>query len=251
VNEGEKRRLIEGYLKSLGRELGEVPGEVRRELVEDVRAHIEEAWAAAPEPSRDALLEIFGRLGEPQALAREQRERLGLAPSGQGSGWEVLAMAAVLLTALLWPLGILLAWLSPRWRDHDKVIATAIPLLGLLLALGLGLSASWSPRPELATARTVVLEGQPPGSAPAAPPSGVSPAQLAGAGLFLYGLVGAPFTAAICLAWRLPSGARRVALLIGVAALALCALLLLLMLPAAGARGTEPASHTLLIDSWR
>lgn len=47
MNEDERRDLIEGYLSRLARELDDIPPSARRELIEDVRNHIEEAWAAS------------------------------------------------------------------------------------------------------------------------------------------------------------------------------------------------------------
>ena len=48
MNEQEKQVAVERYLKELEDELGEVPASRRRELLEDVRSHIEEAWAERP-----------------------------------------------------------------------------------------------------------------------------------------------------------------------------------------------------------
>lgn len=47
----------------------------------------------------------------------------------------VLVLAAVGGTAVLWPVGVLLVWASPRWRLRDKLIATALPLGGLSFSL--------------------------------------------------------------------------------------------------------------------
>ncbi len=65
------------------------------------------------------------------------------------SDQDVLTAVAVGVTAVLWPIGLLLAWASPRWRLVDKLIATVLPLVGLMFSLlvlpagarGLGLSA--------------------------------------------------------------------------------------------------------------
>lgn len=65
------------------------------------------------------------------------------------SDQDVLVIAATAATAVLWPVGLVLAWACPRWRFVDKVIATVLPLTGLILSLvvlpagqrALGLSA--------------------------------------------------------------------------------------------------------------
>ncbi len=52
MNESERQALVERYLRELSRELGDVPASRRRELLEDVRSHIEEGWANSPDRSR-------------------------------------------------------------------------------------------------------------------------------------------------------------------------------------------------------
>ncbi|MCX7622848.1 MAG: hypothetical protein N2Z82_03690 [Thermomicrobium sp.] len=72
----------------------------------------------------------------------------GTAPR-EWSDQELLAAVAVGATAVLWPIGLLLAWASGRWRLADKLIATALPVAGVALSLlvlpsgerGFGLSA--------------------------------------------------------------------------------------------------------------
>ncbi len=76
MNEREKAELVEDYLGRLSRGLQDVHTSSRQELMEDVRRHIDEAWAESPDHSRVALLNILDRLGEPEDLIREERERL-------------------------------------------------------------------------------------------------------------------------------------------------------------------------------
>ncbi|MDW7982351.1 MAG: hypothetical protein RMH81_06005 [Thermomicrobium sp.] len=62
---------------------------------------------------------------------------------------DILTVVAVGSIAVLWPVGVLITWATPRWRLVDKIIATLIPVGGLMLSLlvlpagerGLGLSA--------------------------------------------------------------------------------------------------------------
>ncbi len=234
-------RLIEDYLGSLAREMEGIPAARQRELLEDVRGHIEEAWAASPDRSRAALLSILERLGEPEALAAEERERLGTDCAEPQQGPDLLSVAAIVLTALFWPLGVLLAWASPRWSTGDKAVATALPVLGLLLLLTTMMAASVAMtqgsevasevqvadqmaegRPERATQR-------PPGGilSEAAPHVGGGVAvRFIGVGLALYGLFGAPFTAAIYLALRMRPRPRRGAALVPAVAAAMAAIAL-------------------------
>ncbi|MCM8745645.1 hypothetical protein NET03_03785 [Thermomicrobium sp. CFH 73360] len=64
------------------------------------------------------------------------------------SDQDVLTMVAVGATAVLWPVGLVLAWANPRWKLADKLVATLLPIGGLMFSLlvlpagarGLGLS---------------------------------------------------------------------------------------------------------------
>jgi uncharacterized membrane protein len=234
VNERERQRLIDRYLARLDRELADVPREARRELVEDVRGHIEEAWVASPERDQVALERILERLGTPEALAREERERLGLGAPSVAQGLGFMGWAAIVLTALLVPVGLILAWLSSHWRTRDKAIATAIVLAGLALVA----ATSFPSRAAyMRTAVTVqVAEAIPaPAAAGQAPVSTaeVNSGALAPVALVLVGLWGAPLLAAAYLALRARTAVRRpLALLpVALAALAFLALTLAILAP--------------------
>jgi uncharacterized membrane protein len=251
VNESERREMVESYLRRLASELGDAPKEARQELVEDVRGHIEEAWAASPEQSRAALLNILERLGRPETLAREERERLGLERPPEQTSPDLLSVAAVVFTVLFWPIGVILAWLSPRWLIRDKAIATAIPVLGLLLVMSVSFVAFTSgpvttgPPPAV----QVVEQGQSPdaGRVEQRPSSDhVAQAEsvtrqvenplvaLLGRALAFYGVLGAPLTSAIYLALRMGPNRRSWAVLlpVGAAVFVLFALLAIIFLPA-------------------
>lgn len=270
MNEQERRGLIQDYLGRLADELGDAPGAARRELVEDVRGHIEEAWAVSPDKGRAALLNILDRLGTPEAVAREMRERLGagLSPTREGPG--LLEIAALALTALFWPIGVLLAWVSPRWRTRDKVIATLIPALGFALVVGMSMvaSAAYTLAPAVTSVavqvtaettndgRSTVAPDQPPAVADrdtAADSSARVVQAILARFLVFYGLLGAPFTSALYLALRLRSRDRRaaatlvasVAILVAVAVIALA-----LTAPVAGsATGAASESATAVLTS--
>ncbi|MFN3337296.1 MAG: hypothetical protein ACK42I_07330 [Thermomicrobium sp.] len=65
------------------------------------------------------------------------------------SDQDVFTVVAVGATAVLWPVGLVLAWANSRWRLIDKLVATLLPIGGLIFSLlvlpagarGLGLSA--------------------------------------------------------------------------------------------------------------
>ena len=76
------------------------------------------------------------------------RKPLVRSPEREWSDRDILVLVAVAATAVLWPIGMLLTWASDRWSLRDKVIATILPIAGLILSLvilpagarGLGLS---------------------------------------------------------------------------------------------------------------
>ncbi|HOG48504.1 MAG TPA: hypothetical protein PLJ35_05735 [Anaerolineae bacterium] len=232
MNERDRERLINRYLARLERELDDVPREARRELVEDVRGHIDEAWAASPERDQAALEGILARLGTPEALAREERERLGLGAPPAALG--LLEWAAIVLTVVFVPIGLILAWLSSHWRTRDKTVATGIALAGLVLLCGLSYAGQQAYRATPAVVRATETSdpGQWQGLQAAARRSLQGPPAIA-IGLVLAGVWGAPLGAAAYLALRVRAAVRRrVAILpVVAAAFAFLAIVLLMLMP--------------------
>jgi len=63
------------------------------------------------------------------------------------------SVLAVVLTPLLWPIGVLLLWLSPAWNRRDKLIGSFVLPGGLLF--------SWFLLTEVPTACRVARTGAP------------------------------------------------------------------------------------------
>lgn len=133
MNAPHATHIVEGYLARLELALTGSDPARRAELLEDVRAHIAEARAALTEETDAALLAILDRLGDPAAVAdglaedappHETRDSRHPAPSA--SHWGLLEAGALLLTFFVWPVGVLLAWLSRSWDRQEKVVATII-----------------------------------------------------------------------------------------------------------------------------
>lgn len=135
MSEQQGRRLIADYLRRVEVALGGVPAAQRREILDDLQAHIDEALSGTPTPSDADVRNVLDRLGAPEELARDARERLGMVSEERvrAGGAGPLEIAAVVLTVIFFPVGILLAWMSDRWRTRDKVIATVVPIVGCAL----------------------------------------------------------------------------------------------------------------------
>ncbi len=133
--------IVEGYLARLDAALRDVEPARRREISEDVRAHIAEARAALAAESDADLLNLVDRLGDPSELAREARDRVDAPPqlAAHREGWGWVELGAIALTVAAWPIGALLVALSAIWRRREKTIA--IGLGAVPFALGFPLLA--------------------------------------------------------------------------------------------------------------
>ncbi len=130
MNAPHATHIVEGYLARLELALKGSDPARRAELLEDVRAHITEARAALTEETDAALLAILDRLGDPAAVAEDAppsdtRDSRPARPIA-ASHWGLLEAGALLLTFFVWPVGVLLAWLSRSWDRQEKLVATLI-----------------------------------------------------------------------------------------------------------------------------
>lgn len=147
---------IGSYMRQLDEALADAPSERRREIVDEVKAHIhEEMQQLGRPPSEAEVRQILDRLGEPVAIAnavaddvpgessapiRSRSPRLGLL--------EVVALVLLLIGALIvpivgWVVGVVLLWISPAWTTKQKWLGTLVLPGGLALPLFLSvISAS-------------------------------------------------------------------------------------------------------------
>ncbi|TMG40146.1 MAG: hypothetical protein E6H92_03300 [Chloroflexi bacterium] len=108
-----------------------LPQANRRELLADVSSHVEEARRQLTDETDADILNILDRLGEPSAVAADAAERFGIsrAPAVQPEVIRpgIVEIGALVLTPLLWPIGVILLWASPAWNTRDKLIGTLVP----------------------------------------------------------------------------------------------------------------------------
>lgn len=129
------------YLKDLERELVDLPGPQRREVLTDIRDHIEEA--AAERDDEADIRTILDELGDPGSIASEARQRFGITRRRGGpleaAAVVLLPIGGLVIPLLGWIAGVVLLWISPVWSVRDKLIGTLVVPGGLLLPAFLGM----------------------------------------------------------------------------------------------------------------
>lgn len=120
--------VLETYMKDLDRELMGLSSRERQEITAEIRTHLLEKCRELG-GTATGMLNAIEEFGRPETIAQEYTGRAVKAEPGSPPAW-----LAVVLTIIIWPAGIILAWLSKQWRLGNKLIATLIPLgLGVLL----------------------------------------------------------------------------------------------------------------------
>ena len=134
------RSTIDAYLRSLEEELRDLPASGRREILQEVRDHIDSSLT--PESGEAEVRNVLERLGDPSEIAAEARDRFGLRPPRAPGAREVLTLVLLLFGGFLWVVGwvvgaVLLAT-STVWTSREKVIGLLVLPGGLLPAFLLG-----------------------------------------------------------------------------------------------------------------
>jgi HAAS len=122
-------QLVQDYLARLRFALAAVPADRREEIVGEIASHIAEERARQTDESDVDVHNLLERIGEPRELASaaspELPRRTG--PAAPASKFGVVEILALILTPIIWPVGVILLWLSPKWRVRDKLIGTLLP----------------------------------------------------------------------------------------------------------------------------
>lgn len=132
--------IVDGYLRRLRGALRDLPREQRREILQEIEGHIAEARGGPDDEGEAAIRTTLDRLGEPEEIAAEARERHG-APRRSLGALEVWALilllvGGVLLPGLGWFIGVALLWSSTLWSSKEKLIGTLLLPGGLAAAAG-------------------------------------------------------------------------------------------------------------------
>jgi uncharacterized membrane protein len=151
-------QLVADYLGRLRAAASRLPAGRGDDLAGEIATHIAEARAAGPAGASEYpahVRNVLERLGDPEDIVRAAEQpasafdsyataiATAAAPSdraahGAGLGaLEISAIVALLLGGFLagigWLAGVVLLWLSPRWRTGDKVLGTLVWPGGLLV----------------------------------------------------------------------------------------------------------------------
>ena len=158
VSEADK--LVRRYLAQLDAALQGVDASRREEILAEVHEHIEEGRDGLDTDDAASVRTLLDRVGDPIAIAAEA----GAPPPGTGR-WDAwapwLIIFGFIASGLGWIAGVLILWTSPTWSQRDKLIATFVPLAGLV-ALFFGLvaalhAAASCPGPAACTTKGVTL----------------------------------------------------------------------------------------------
>jgi uncharacterized membrane protein len=132
--------LINEYLKQLDAELSGLPRSSRREVVQEISAHITAARADLVDENEAEIRALLDRLGDPADIAAEARDRFGMQSSRKRNWVEVAALVllpigGVILPVVGWFVGVVLLWVSDAWTTRDKLLGTFVVPGGLTLPL--------------------------------------------------------------------------------------------------------------------
>jgi hypothetical protein len=124
--------LARAYLKRLEKAARQLPRARRKELIEEIEAHLSEALPRGA--SEAEARNVLERLGEPAQIVAEA----GPGPEGQTARaglLEWLAIPLLLIGGFIfvvgWFVGVALLWTSRIWTVRDKLIGTLVVPGGL------------------------------------------------------------------------------------------------------------------------
>jgi uncharacterized membrane protein len=130
---GTRHRDVDEYLERLRRSMKDLPAERRDEIVAEIRQHIDEELTLRVSATDADVRNVLERLGDPDDIAAEARERFGVPQAERATPWlEAVAIVLLLIPFLGWIVGMVLVWLSGIWTTREKVIATLLLPGGIL-----------------------------------------------------------------------------------------------------------------------
>jgi uncharacterized membrane protein len=141
--------VISEYLDRLEQELASFPSARRRELVQEIGAHIAEARAGLESDDEASIRNLLDRIGDPAEIAAEAGGAVEESPTApaqvverRSGALEVAALILLLIGGLVlpavgWLVGVLLLWISSAWTARQKLLGTLVVPGGLALPVSL------------------------------------------------------------------------------------------------------------------
>ena len=132
-------KTVARYLADLEDAARGLPVHERRELVDEIRAHITAALAPDGNHSEAEVHDVLDSLGRPDEIVRAA----GAEPSEARAGArEILTVLLIMIGGLVipvggWLAGVVLLWSSPAWRIRQKLLGTFVVPGGLMGAFAL------------------------------------------------------------------------------------------------------------------
>ena len=157
---GEADKLVRRYLAQLDAALQGLDASRRQEILADVHEHIDEGRDELDTDDAASVRTLLDRVGDPTAIAAEAGAPVP--GTGRWDAWAPwLIIFGFIASGLGWMAGVLILWTSPTWSQRDKLIATFVPLAGLV-AVFFGLvaalhAAAGCPGPATCTTKGVTL----------------------------------------------------------------------------------------------
>lgn len=128
---------IRHYLKRLSRAARDLPRARRRELVNEIEQHIDEALIDTPVDSQAEMLTLLDRLGDPDEIAAAGTDESD--EPTRSAAWEIATILLLLLGGFVflvgWLVGMVLLWSSNAWTLRDKLLGTFVIPGGLATAV--------------------------------------------------------------------------------------------------------------------
>jgi hypothetical protein len=130
-------RMVADYLGRLEAASAPLPPDRRDELLDEIGNHIDTARAAGGAADEAAVRDLLDRLGPPEVIAAAARDdddtSVRLVPprsTGLEQGAVVMLTLGSFIPVLGWLVGVVLLWVSPRWRGREKLLGTLVVPLG-------------------------------------------------------------------------------------------------------------------------
>jgi uncharacterized membrane protein len=143
--------LVRDYLERLETAAAGLAVDRRADLIADVRDHIANAVAEAGDDDEPTVRNILDRLGSPEEIVAAEGDvepptpastsnapAIAQAAASSLGAVEIIALLLLTVGAIFVPfigpiIGLVFVWLSDRWTQRDKLIATGIVLVILVL----------------------------------------------------------------------------------------------------------------------